>query len=415
MTDNSSVPSPSLPAPPSIPIEVSPVWLRLLVTIGVFCIYRLGCHIPLPGLDPNALGRLGPSSTLTPEHVSIFALGVIPIFWALALTEIAKLIVPPFGRWAVAERYNARRLNRIVRYIALVLAAFQALGSAGGLMQISGFVLDPDWTFRFVTVITLVAATALLGWLGDQITLHGFGNGFWLLLIAPSLMRLPEAVIYSAELLQVEDVSPSALAVAIGFIVVAVAVLVALAIAHARADANVTLNPDVSLGLPSGSPARLPGGAPGELPSNLTATATTRPRVPAVGRDILDVWPPMVAIYMSGLALFPIVFFQGNNSALGVGNPVRLVVIATLIALFSFLRTLSRPPADAWGWQLVKLTAAAQIVICVVAELLARYLDVPFAINGPWLILAVAIVMSAIMSNAAATSARQGVPLTAMP
>lgn len=398
------------PASPFVPLSMTPIWQRLLVTLAVLCIYRLGCHIPLPGVDPAALesfARLDRIRSLTPENISIFALGVIPIFSALMLVECAKLIVPPFARWAVAERYNARRLNRTVRVIALVLAAFQAFGIAGALMSISGFVLDPDWTFRLTTVVTLVAATALLGWLGDQITRHGFGNGFWLLLIAPALMRLPEAVAHSAALLQVDDVSPSALAVAIGFILVAVAVLVALAIAHGHAEANFALNPEVPSRLPPGLPARLPGGLPGELPSHIKPAAP-RPRViPAVGRDILDVWPPLLATYLGGLLLVPIAYMQGNHSAFAIGNPVRLLIIAVLIAVFSFLRTLSMPPADAWGRQLAKLTAAAQIIICIGAELLTRYLDVPFALNGAWLILAVAIVMSAVMSNAAKTPMEQ--------
>jgi preprotein translocase subunit SecY len=398
MTDHSSI-----HAPPSISMPVSPLWQRVLVTIGVVCIYRLGCHIPLPGLDPNGLGRLGLNSRLTLEQVSIFALGVIPIFSALALAELAKLIVPPFGRWAVAERYNARRLNRTIRLVALFLAAFQGFGIAGALADISGFVTDPDWTFRLTTVITFVAATALLAWLGDQITLHGFGNGFWLLLLALPLMRLPEAVIYSTALLQVEDVSPSALAVAISFILVAVAVLAALAIARARVDAAV---PAGTAALPASSPSRLPGGVPGDLPSNLTAIPKPQ-AVPAVGRDILDVWPPLLATYLGGILLVPVAFLQGNNTAFAIGNPLRLLIIAALIALFSFLRTLSRPSAGSWDSQLLKWTAAAQIVICVGGELLTRYLHVPFAINGPWLILAVAVAMSALMSMPAKAPADQ--------
>jgi len=397
MTDNSSSPAPSIPMP------VSPLWQRVLVTIGVLCIYRLGCNIPLPGLDPNGLGRLGLNSRLTLEQVSIFALGVIPIFSALALAELAKLIVPPFGRWAVVERYNTRRLNRTIRLIALFLAAFQGFGIARALGDISGFVTDPDWTFRLTTVITFVAATALLAWLGDQITLHGFGNGFWLLLLALPLMRLPEAVIYSTALLQVEDVSPSALAIATGFILVAVAVLAALAIARARVDAEVPATATV----PTGSPSRLPGGAPGDLPSHLTAAAAKPQAAPAIGRDILDVWPPLLATYLCGILLVPVAFLQGNNSAFAIANPLRLLIIAVLIALFSFLRTLSRPSANAWDGQLVKWTAAAQIVICLGGELLTRYLHVPFAINGPWLILAVAVAMSALISMPAKAPADQ--------
>jgi preprotein translocase subunit SecY len=391
-------------------MAVSPVWQRMLVTIGVFCIYRLGCHIPLPGVDPAALesfSRLDRIRSLTAENISIFALGVIPIFSALMLVECAKLIAPPFARWSERDRYNAARMNRAVRYIALLLAAFQGWGLARALTNISGLVPEPDWMFGLTTVATFVAATALLGWLGDQVTRRGFGNGFWILLLTPALLRLPATAARTVTLLQDQQIRPGGLAVALGFIALAIALLAALAIARYRADAHANADAKRPSDVPS-APSRLPGGAPGSLPPNLVASAPKR-EMPRLGRDLIDVWPALLGTYFGGLLLaFLIMFEHSDHSALAIGGGGRLLVIAAFIAFFSFLRTLSQPSgAGAANRRLIVMMAAAQILTCIGGELLMRYLELPFAINGPWIILAVAIVMSALVSNAAERPAEQ--------
>jgi preprotein translocase subunit SecY len=403
MTSYSTVPS-----PPSVALSVTPVWQRLLVTLAVVCIYRLGCHIPLPGVDPAALAslaRFGRISALTAEHVSIFALGVIPIFSALMVVEFLKLIVPTFARWAARDRYNAGRVNRGVRYIALLLAAFQALGMARALPNISGLVPEADWTFPLTTVVTFVAATALLGWLGDQITRHGFGNGFWILLLTPALLHLPQTAMNTITHLQSQDVRPVELIVALGFIVLMIALLATLAIARYRAEANASANPPSA----SREPVHLQGGAPGSLPPNPVASAPKR-ELPPIGRDVVDVWPALLGTYFGGMVLaFFISFEHGDYTGLLIGGLGRLLVIAAFIAFFSFLRMLSQPSgAGALQQRLLVMMAAAQIVTCAGGELLMRYLGLPFAINGPWIILAVAIVMSALLSYSAEPPAARG-------
>ncbi|MDF2119015.1 hypothetical protein PY365_25940 [Roseiarcaceae bacterium H3SJ34-1] len=386
------------PSTPVVPVSVMPVWQRVLVTLAAVCIYRLGSHIPLPGVDPTVLesfARVNRITSLTVENISIFALGVIPIFSALMLVECAKLIVPAFARWSERDRYNAGRTNRAVRFIALLIAAFQGWGLARALTNVSGLVPEPDWMFGLTTIATFVAATVLLGWLGDQVTRRGFGNGFWILLLTPALLRLPETAIRTIALLPDRQISPAGLALALGFMVLAIALLAALAIARADADANADAE-QLSTG-----PARLPGGAPGSLPPN-PASAPKR-EMPRLGRDLVDVWPALLGTYFGGLLLaFLIMFEHGDHSAMVIGGVIRLLVIAAFIACFSFLRTLSRPfGASAANRRLVVMTAAVQILICAGCELLMRYLELPFAINGPWIIVAVAVVMSALVSNAA--------------
>ena len=121
--------------------------------------------------------------------------------------EFAKLVVPPLARWEVGEPRRVPRLQRAIFVTALAMAAFQAHGLVDALYGIPRLLDGPGWMFPIIA--TSVAATALLGWLGGQITLHGIGSGFWLLLITPTLIKLPAVAAKSFEAVQRGIVSPA--------------------------------------------------------------------------------------------------------------------------------------------------------------------------------------------------------------
>ena len=343
---------------------------RLLLTVGVLCVYRLGCQIPLPGLDLDTLSHAGTGRlTLAPiviERISIFALGVMPIFWVLMIVEIAKLVVPALGRWETARPGHVARLHRHVYIAALVLAAFHAFRMANAFEGISGLVDEPGWTFHVSVVATFVAATALLGWLGEMITLHGLGNGFWLLLVTPSLARLPNICF---EFWRRGGVVSAALVAAICFLVAAIALVVTAGKARYGRTARRHLS-----------------------------TGIARPEFRVNRADLAVVWPAVLANYVG----LPFISFGGT---------VHLFVIAALIAAFTYLRSRSafnNRPADvgaisersdaesasrpAW------IIALAQIVVCAGGELLTRNLHLPFSINGSWIIIVVTVATSCLAS-----------------
>jgi preprotein translocase subunit SecY len=321
---------------------------RWLVTIGALCLYCLGWQIPLAGINSEALGTalsaLGPAL----PRLSIFMLGVLPIFSAMIVAEIAKLAFPGLGRWT--------RLNRAIQVVALALAAFQALGLANGLEAIDGLVDEPGWAFHVEIVATLVAATALLGWLGDRITRQGVGNGFWLLLIAPILTLLPRSGALAYEYSRQGLVSPSVIWVAVGYCLLASVLIVPLALTR-----------------------WVPGG-----PSIGAANDESHASV-----SFMDVWTPLLAQYV-GFLLFVALELAGGSSiniaSFAAGAPLHLLITAALIVGFSLLRAQSR------GGMLQPAIMAmlAQIAICCIGEILARNLGLPFAIDGPWLIVVVA-------------------------
>ena len=325
------------------PLLQSETSRRLLFTFGILLAYRFGCQILVPGLNTDVLARL--DGSLTTENVSIFALGVTPFLSALFIFEFIKLLVPPLARWEIADPDHARRLARYPFFLALVMAGLQASGVANALYGISDLVDGREW--ETTIAITLVAGTMLLGWLGDRITARGLGNGFWLLLITLTLLGLPAAAAGGVELLRQGAVTPMAFFAAVAFVVVAVALAAAACLAGARPEPRVS------------------------------------------GRDFTGVWPPLFASYIGG---FAVAFFS-----IEAGGAVHLILIAALIAAFNWLQSWGssrQVPQSVWAIALV------QIVVCCGGDLLTHQFNLPFAINGSWLIVVVTTAISCLRSPA---------------
>lgn len=334
---------------------------RILVTLGALFLFRVGSTIPVPGVDVDALTHFAGGAGLALERLSVFALGVMPIFSVLLLMQGAMLTFPALGRWWSAPQ-NAGRRRVYVLAAALLMAAFQALGVANGLEGASGFVSEPGWGFRAGIVATFIAATALLAWLAEMVTLHGLGNGFWLLLIAPSLARLPVTAWGVVDLWGRGGVAGAALMGGVGCILFAIVLLVTTSLAYERTTR--------SLGSPIG------------------------------GDTYAHVWPPILAEYLAGfLALAT--WLEAKPALVPAGGPVQLLIMAALIAIFTALGAPQR--ASATGRQKSEggctgrpdwMVASAQIIVCIGGDMLTRRLDAPFIIGGAWLVVAVAVAMN---------------------
>jgi preprotein translocase subunit SecY len=325
------------------PLLRSQMSRRLLFTAGILLVYRLGCQIPLPGLNTETLDRL--SHLLKTESVSVLAMGVTPFLSTLFIFEFVKLIIPPLARWETADVNNARRLGRYAYFAALLMAGFQARGLAHALDGVAGLLDGPGWEIPII--MTLVAGTALLGWLGDQITLRGVGNGFWLLLITPTLVSLPTIAYGSYVLFQRGAMSPPVLFAAAAFLTVAVALVAMLC---------------------------------------RSGGAATEHRMS--GADFAGVWPPLFATTISS--------FVVAYAPLQESGPAHLVLMAALIAAFNWLQSLgvaSESSRPVWTTTLV------QIFVCVGGELLTQQLSLPIAINGAWVIVVVITVMNCLRSK----------------
>lgn len=182
------------------------LWRRLWFLAGALIVYRLGAHIPVPGIDPARLaelfqgqqgGILGVFNLFSGGALSrftIFALGIMPYISASIIMQLLTVAVPSLEALKKEGEAGRRKITQYTRYGTLVLALFQAIGISVALESQPGLVLDPGAMFRFVTISTLVTGTMFLMWLGEQITERGVGNGISIIIFAGIAAGLPGAI-----------------------------------------------------------------------------------------------------------------------------------------------------------------------------------------------------------------------------
>jgi preprotein translocase subunit SecY len=181
-------------------------WGRLWFLLAALVVFRIGAHIPVPGIDPvqlaalfnqNRGGILGMFNMFSGGALSrftIFALGIMPYISASIIMQLLSVVSPQLEALKKEGESGRRKITQYTRYGTLVLATFQALGIAIALESQAGLVIDPGLAFRFTTVVTLVTGTMFLMWLGEQITERGLGNGISIIIFAGIAAGLPNAL-----------------------------------------------------------------------------------------------------------------------------------------------------------------------------------------------------------------------------
>jgi preprotein translocase subunit SecY len=174
--------------------------------LGALVVYRIGAHIPVPGIDPARLaalfkqnegGLLGMFNMFSGGAMSrfaVFALGITPYISASIIMQLVSIVSPQMEALKKEGESGRRKITQYTRYFTVALALFQAFGIAVALEAQQGLVLDPGMGFRFVTVVTLLTGTMFLMWLGEQITERGLGNGISIIIFAGIAAGLPSAL-----------------------------------------------------------------------------------------------------------------------------------------------------------------------------------------------------------------------------
>ena len=206
---------------------------RLWFLLGALIVYRIGAHVPVPGIDPVQLEELFSAqqggildmfnmfSGGALSRFTIFALGIMPYISASIIMQLLTVVVPHLEQLKKEGESGRRRITQYTRYGTLVLATFQGLGIAIALESQIGLVIDPGMIFRITTVITLVTGTIFLMWLGEQITERGVGNGISLIIFAGIAAGLPRAIGGTLELARTGTFSiPLVILMLVGAVVV---------------------------------------------------------------------------------------------------------------------------------------------------------------------------------------------------
>jgi preprotein translocase subunit SecY len=184
---------------------------RILFSLAFLAVYRVGVHIPTPGVDGDALARFFAQYQDTLfgifnmfsggalERLSVFALGIMPYISASIILQLLTVVFPHLEQLKKEGEQGRKKITQYTRYGTIVLSIIQGFGIAVGLENMSApggatIVMDPGWSFRIMTVITLTAGTAFIMWLGEQISERGIGNGISLIIFAGIVARMPQAM-----------------------------------------------------------------------------------------------------------------------------------------------------------------------------------------------------------------------------
>ncbi len=184
---------------------------RITYTLALLIVYRIGVHVPTPGIDTVALasffarakgtllGLFDMFSGGALERLSVFALGIMPYISASIILQLLTVTIPHLERLSKEGEQGRKKITQYTRYGTILLSVIQGFGISIGLEKMTSpggaaVVIDPGWGFRLMTVMTLTAGTAFIMWLGEQITERGIGNGISLIIFAGIVARMPAAV-----------------------------------------------------------------------------------------------------------------------------------------------------------------------------------------------------------------------------
>ncbi|MFC5481387.1 preprotein translocase subunit SecY [Massilia sp. Mn16-1_5] len=397
-------------------------WGRLWFLLGALVVYRIGAHIPVPGIDPVALaslfkqnegGILGMFNMFSGGALSrftVFALGIMPYISASIIMQLGSIVSPQLEALKKEGEAGRRKITQYTRYFTVALALFQAFGIAVALEAQQGLVIDPGMGFRFVTVVTLLTGTMFLMWLGEQITERGLGNGISIIIFAGIAAGLPSAL--GGLFTLVSNGSISSIA-AIFIVILVVAVTYAVVFVE-RGQRKILVNyAKRQVGN------KVYGGQTSHLPLKLNMAGV----IPPIFASSIILFPAtIVDWYTRGKdSSGPVIgFLKDLAASLGTGEPIHALLYAVAIIFFCFFYTAlvfnSKETADNLkksgafvpgirpGDQtaryidkiLMRLTLAGAVyitLVCLVPEALQSFWKVPFYFGGTSLLIIVVVTM----------------------
>ena len=391
---------------------------RIIFTVFVLSIYRLGTYIPLPGIDPQALqslmesnqrGLLGMFNIFSGGAVSrmaIFALGIMPYISSSIIIQLLTGVSETFKNLKNQGEIGRKKITQYTRYGTVLLATVQGYGVSVGLENSGTVVADPGFYFKLTTVISLVAGTIFLMWLGEQITQRGIGNGISLIIFSGIVAEIPRALASTFELGRTGALSASTILLIFALVVFTVVFIVFIE----RAIRKILINyPRRQMGT------KIYGGESSHLPLKIN-TAGVIP-----------------AIFASALLLLPMTFtnfgfsdsetFIDFSSLFSQGKPLYMLLYASGIIFFSFFYTsiVFNPKETAENLRkhggyvpgvrpgertayfiediLTKLTtigAAYLTLVCLMPEFLISKYPIPFYLGGTSVLIVVVVAMDTV-------------------
>ena len=390
---------------------------RLVFLLLALVVYRIGAHIPVPGINPDQLrqlfsGQQGGILNLfnmfsggALSRFTVFALGIMPYISASIIMQLMTYVVPTFEQMKKEGQTGQRKITQYTRYGTLALALFQSFGIAVALEASQGLVIAPGWGFRMTAVISLTAGTMFLMWLGEQITERGLGNGISILIFAGIAAGLPGAVGGLMEL-----VRTGAMSIIVALFIVAVVCLVTYFVVYVERGLRKILVNYARRQVGN----KVYGGQSSHLPLKLNMAGVIPP---IFASSIILLPATVVGWFSTGDSML---WLKDIASTLSPGQPIYVMLYAAAIIFFCFFYTAlvfnSRETADNLkksgafvpgirpGEQtakyidkiLMRLTLVGAIyvtLVCLLPEFLILRYNVPFYFGGTSLLILVVVTM----------------------
>ncbi len=391
---------------------------RILFTIFILSVYRLGTYVPLPGIDAQSLhtlmqsnqrGLLGMFNVFSGgavKRMAIFALGIMPYISSSIIISLLTGVSDYFKNLKNQGEIGRKKITQYTRYGTVLLATAQGYGVSVGLESSSNVVIDPGMFFKLTTVITLVAGTIFLMWLGEQITQRGIGNGISLIIFSGIVAEIPRALATTFELGRTGALSVSTIL----FILVLLLGTVAFIVFIERAIRKILINyPKRQMGT------KIYGGESSHLPLKINTAGV----IPAIFASALLLLP----VTFSNFALSDSEFMIRLSSLFSQGKPLYMLLYASGIIFFSFFYTsiVFNPKETAENLRkhggyvpgirpgertayfieeiLTRLTTIGALyltLVCLMPEFLISKYPIPFYLGGTSVLIVVVVAMDTV-------------------
>jgi len=389
---------------------------RLLYLLGALVVFRIGIHVPVPGIDPtayahlfnqNAGGILGIFNVFSGgalKQMSIFALGVMPYISASIIIQMLTSVVPSLEAIKKEGQAGQRKITRYTRYSTVGLALFQSIGAAFAL-QSQGVALNAGAGFVVTATVSLVTGTMFLMWLGEQVTERGLGNGISMIIFAGIVAGLPSAIAGTLDLVRNGELSSILAIIIFAGVILVTAFVVFVESGQRRITVNYAKRQQGR---------RMYAAQTSHLPLKLNMSGV----IPPIFASSIILFPVTLAGWLGQSSGFG--WLQSVSLWLSPGQPLYVVLFAVLIIFFTFFYTALtfnsdetadnlkksgafipgiRPGKQTAGYVdtvLTKLTlwgALYLVVVCLLPEFLITYTHVPFNFGGTSLLIVVVVAM----------------------
>ncbi|MFH1624886.1 MAG: preprotein translocase subunit SecY [Pseudomonadota bacterium] len=400
---------------------------RILMTLLLLTVYRIGVHVPTPGIDREALASFFAQAKGTLlslfdmfsggalENLSVFALGIMPYISASIILQLLTVVSPHLERLSKEGEAGRRKITQYTRYGTVILSIIQGFGISVGLERMTGpagqmVVLDPGLAFKAMTVISLTAGTAFIMWLGEQITERGIGNGISLIIFAGIVSRLPAASINTLRLLKTGELAIFLILILIAMMVVVVGFIVFVERGQRR--------------LPVQYPKRIMGRKMyGGQSTHLPLRVNTAGVIPPIFASSILMFPLTIANFMPKPWLEVHPWFQNIIAGLGPGGLIYSILYVGFIVFFCYFYTAvtfnpidvadnmrkyggyipgirpGKKTAEYIDRVLTRITFGGALYVssvCVLPTILISRFNVPFYFGGTALLIVVGVAMDTV-------------------